>query len=814
MNEQPGLSDREDLEAMETLRSLAGAMPAVTPPAVERQAPLPPPTASLPAWSEQNFRDLIEGLPDAIVVIDAAGAIALVNHQTERLFGYARDELLGEVIEILVPERYRATHFLDRDGYLAAPRTRPLGVGKELFGRRKDGSEVPVEISLSPLRTASGLLVTAVVRDLSERKRSEAKFRTLVENIPAVTFIAPLDESEPELYVSPQIEALLGFSQKEWLEDPVLWHRQLHPEDRDRWNLQFAPTCSRGEPFRATYRFIAKDGRTVWVHGSANMVRDEDDQLLFLQGVAFDITAIKAAEEERERFFALSLDLFGIADLDGLFKRVNQAFTTVLGYGADELQGRPLLDLVHPADRAMTEAVLAGLARGEPSERFENRCRCRDGSYRWLQWTAAPFVEGRLCYLAARDVTREKKDEEALHEQARLALLRAEVSAATTGTDSLAGMLQRCVTALTRGLAGSSACAWTSAEENGALKPTATAGQSCPVSQGEVERVAVGRQPLCLGSKTATLAGYPLLIEDRLLGVLAVSSQPPLSPAALQTLELVAAQIALAIKRKQAEDELVRANADLDQRVRQRTVELSRSLAELQDRTEEMRKYAHHATHDIKEPLRNINIQTQRVAGTFANQLPAEAIDRLGKVKGQIKRMEVLLERLKEYAKVYLSSSPQPVDCNAAVAVAVNTLEAAIDEGDAEVMVGELPTVIGDQQHLELLFQNLIGNALKYRSPVRPPRVEVGARREGDGWLFWVKDNGVGIEPRFWEKIFGLGERLDAKTSGWGYGLAICEKSVSRHGGRIWVTSEPGQGSTFFFTLPERPPLSRSAELF
>ena len=217
-------------------------------------------------WSEQTLRNLLESLPDALVVIGSRGAIALVNEQTERLFGYKREELLGRPIEILIPERFRRDHVGLRDGYFVMPRSRAMGAKRELFGRRKDGTEFPVEISLSPLQTEQGPLATSVIRDISQRKRDEAKFRTLVENIPAVTFIAPLDESIPELYVSPQIEKLLGFSQKEWLEDPVLWYRQLHPQDRERWNCQFAPTCASGEAFRVGC--IGSSPRTVGPSGS------------------------------------------------------------------------------------------------------------------------------------------------------------------------------------------------------------------------------------------------------------------------------------------------------------------------------------------------------------------------------------------------------------------------------------------------------------------------------------------------------------------------------------------------------------------
>jgi PAS domain S-box-containing protein len=125
----------------------------------------------------------------------------------------------------------------------------------------------------------------------------DLRYRTLLEQIPAVTFMATLDDGPSDFYVSPQIEAMLGFTQKEWVEDPVLWYRQLHPDDVLRWHVEFAQTCSTGRSFKAEYRFLARDGRVVWVHGEAQVVRDRDGRPLFLQGIAFDITDRKRVQE-------------------------------------------------------------------------------------------------------------------------------------------------------------------------------------------------------------------------------------------------------------------------------------------------------------------------------------------------------------------------------------------------------------------------------------------------------------------------------------------------------------------------------------
>jgi PAS domain S-box-containing protein len=515
----------------------------------------PSPVAAEDVLKAEALRGLVEAVPDALVVVDDRGRMVLVNTQTEQLFGYRRDELLGRPVELLVPERFRDRHVAERATYVAAPHVRPMGRGLELYGRRRDGHEVPVEISLSPLHAEMGLLIVATIRDVSERRRAEAhlrkleaRYRSLVEGIPAVTFMAALDEGINELYVSPQVEELLGFTQKEWLENPVLWYRQLHPEDRDRWHEEFARTCAMAEPFRSVYRFISRDGRTVWVHGEASLVYDDTGRPLFLQGVAFDITAIKQAEEE--------------------LKALNQTL-----------------------ERRVAERTAVA------------ECRAQ---------------------------------------------------------------------------------------------------------------------------------------------------------------------------------ELTRSNAALEQ-------------------------FGYVVAHDLRQPLRTMKSYIQKLAERYQEQLDVQAEDYIARSVNAADRMRGLIDDLLTYSRVGTQGKkPVPTDCAAALAAACANLQAAIDEGGATVTGEDLPTVLADTTQLVQLFQNLVGNALKFRAD-RPPLVHVRARGDDDEWVIEVTDNGIGIEPQYLQRIFGLGERLHsiAQYPGNGIGLATCEKIVQRHGGRIWASSEgPDRGSVFSFTLP------------
>lgn len=223
-----------------------------------------------------------------IVTLTAAGAIEFLNPAALRIFAARERELVGEPVQAL---------FSGLGGGAFEPKS---GV---TLGRRRDGASFQMAVTASTLPLESGSRTVLAVRDVSElsraraaRRKAEQRYRTLVEQIPAVTFMASLEEGPSEIYIGPQIESLLGFTQKEWLDDPVLWFRRMHPDDQERWNAEFARGCAVGGPFRADCRFFARDGRTVWVHGEARVVRDEQGQAQFIQGVAFDITEIKEAE--------------------------------------------------------------------------------------------------------------------------------------------------------------------------------------------------------------------------------------------------------------------------------------------------------------------------------------------------------------------------------------------------------------------------------------------------------------------------------------------------------------------------------------
>lgn len=231
--------------------------------------------------------------------------------------------------------------------------------------------------------------------------------------------------------------------------------------------------------------------------------------------------------------------------------------------------------------------------------------------------------------------------------------------------------------------------------------------------------------------------------------------------------------------------------------------ELVKALLDVEQSNSELEQFAYIASHDLQEPLRMIGSYSQLLTRRYEGKLDAKADQYINYITEGVQRMQTLIKDLLHYSRTATSKEDmQPVDLNIVMTEVLTDLKVAIETSHADIKVSPLPSLKANHTQVRQLFQNLIGNAIKFRGD-ESPVIEVSVQEESEVWQFSIKDNGIGIDPEFSEKIFMLFQRLNdrEKYPGTGIGLAVCKKIVERHGGKIWIESEAGKGTTFFFTM-------------
>jgi PAS domain S-box-containing protein len=612
--------------------------------------------------SGAKYRGLLEAAPDAMVVVNQSGEIVLLNLQAEKRFGYRRDELLGQQVTSIIPEGFAERLIADALRSAEDALAQQIGTGIELNGRRKDGSEFPIEIMLSPLKSAEGILVTAAIRDISVRKSAErhlaqmeGRYRGLLEAAPDAMVV--VNQAGEIVLLNVQAEKQFGYRRDELLGQKV---KNLIPEG-------FAERLIADSTRSAAEALAQQIGTGIELIGRRKNGSDfpielmlsplESTEGILVTAAIRDISARKGAEkhlaqmEERYRgLLEAAPDAMVVVNQGGEIVLLNLQAEKQFGYRRDELLGQKVKNIIPEgfAERLVADALRSAedaLAQ-QIGTGIELIGRRKNGSDFPIELMLSPLesTEGILVTAAIRDITLRKKGE----------------------------------------------------------------------------------------------------------------------------------------------------------------ADLLNKVEELKLSNDELGQFAYIASHDLQEPLRMVASYTQLLSRRYKGKLDSDADEFIAFAVDGASRMQRLIQDLLAYSRVgtkgqeLLNTSSEE-----SLERALINLRGAIEASGALVTHDPLPPVAADEMQLIQLFQNLVGNAIKYQSP-GIPKVHISAMQNGGGkWMFAVKDNGLGIDPQYFEKIFGMFQRLHKREefAGTGIGLAICKKIVERHGGSISVESQPGQGSTFSFAL-------------
>lgn len=623
---------------------------------------------------------------------------------------------------------------------------------------------------------------------------AEARFQALVEQIPAVTFSASFASGLKELYVSPQIEEVMGYTQQEWLESPVLWYERLHPDDKARWNHEFSETIAFGTDFKAVYRFLSKDGRVVWLHGEARIVRDAAQRPLWLQGVGFDVTDVYEAQarirdaeirskaqlerqvQERTRELVAyrhlvdsSTNAIASVRLDGCIEIWNARAGELFGLAPRDRGTRRFVDLFANADGAaesLQQAIATGSARTVSTEWTSGAGAALD-----LSISISPILDDQLMLRGMSAIIR---DETEYRRAARRFELAVEAAPNAMIMVDVAGMVS--------------------------------------LANSEAERLFGYQRAELVGQPIGTLV--PESVRERHPALRAAFAAAPRSRAMGQGRDLRARRkdgtefpVEIGLNPIETPEGLLVlcAVVDISERKRAEQVIFAANAA-LRAKTAEMEQFVYTVSHDLKSPLVTMGAFIDILVEDLAKGDMASVHDAVRRVSRACFRMQALINDLLELSRVgsvqvELTSISLPELIAGVLEASTQQLTAA---GLEVVCADALPTIRGERDHLFQVFENLIANAAKYAATGPAPRLVISSEHDGTQALIKLSDNGPGIPREHRERVFKLFHRLHPRaTTGTGVGLTIVARIMERHGGRVWVEDSALGGACFVLAFPE-----------
>lgn len=740
--------------------------------------------------AEERFRRLIEHAPNGMVMVDQRGKISLINAQIEKWFGYSRDELIGQPIEMLVPQRFRSHHSDSRNGFIKNPSPRPMGAGRDLYGLRKDGHEFPVEIGLTPIDTEQGTMILGTIVDITERKLAEQKMRRSQEQLAgvigsAMDAIITVDEEQRIVLFNAAAETMFLFPAEDAIGQPIdrfiperfrAGHRG-HIEKFSNTNVTQRTMGTLG----ALYGMRA-NGQEFPIEASISQIDSEGEKLLTV--ILRDITQRKRAEaafkEQRQ-----VLDLAPVFILDPVNEQLvfwNTGAQQMYGWDEKQALGKTpcdLLSTVYPEPREKLQAIL--FARGHwEGELLHTR---QDGEQIVVasHWVLHRDDHGKPKAILEvnNDITNWRRAEEKLTRLAT-AVDQSGDSIVITDTD---GNIQYVNPAFEQTTGYSS-------EEVIGTNPRFLKGGKAKVEYYENLWKTITSGAQWTGHFTNRKKDGTLFEEE--------ASISPVRDGAGKIVSFVAVKRDVT-ERMRVQEEIRQLNEELEQRVADRT-------AQLQAANKELEAFSYSVSHDLRAPLRHINGFSQALLEDYADQLDACGKSYLQEVRKASQEMAQLIDDVLQLARVTRSEMHREEVSLSDLARAVIADLGKMSNGRAiDVNIEEGLSTRGDKRLLRIVLVNLLGNAWKFTSKESDAKITFGGGQQSNGEVtYFVRDNGAGFDMSYVSKLFGAFQRLHTagEFEGTGIGLATVQRIVVRHGGRVWAEGKIDEGATFYFTLP------------